>query len=574
MYVFVKTLGASSARVAIALIIYLGATFHARNAAGQSATTSHANRSPAQSEMTPATVHARARLSCHLSPKGNARSDGIPVYTDDDGYARFYAMKLKTNSELRHQLLSCIDEKGIQSVFAVDLASDDIFAPHPLPISGERGRARPSLRGDPFAQSDLELIQSGYGIRPNPADDPWAYLSWLTAASTPGRTLLAKRTDHLKHQPIVLQAPFWTGSVLTGAPNYLSIQGMLNVPTAIAGGDQTTYTITSIWNGLGGFGTGSGLIQSGIDLFTSPTSASYLSFREYCCGDPNSNGYGGGFAPNPGDVIYVQNWYCDGQGRVSLNGGYGCSFLHDLTSSVILNCSSASGSPCWSVRALPLCSTNPGTPNCMTLGQSAEFIAENASPQATPPTTAFTDFTPTVRLTGSARSSGVFVLDPANRYSQTIGSDPAVYMLTDFTNTTTRLQITLGPRDSTCFTVHARATGRSIGWPKVDCPSTPLPSGHVPIDPSRRDEISAVILYGVIQDGGGIYHLGKTLKRVPPRGPLKETLEALPADLQVRLSPLLRQLPENGEAVNRLTTQLSAVISGYRQEKLLQQRQP
>jgi hypothetical protein len=128
--------------------------------------------------------------------------------------------------------------------------------------------------------------------------------------------------------------------------------------------------------------------------------------------------------------------------------------------------------------------------------QHQDFVvcfAENVSPQGTPPSTAFTDFTPTLRMTGSARSSGVFLLDKANPYSQNVGSDPTVFQLTDFTNTTTRMLVTLGSRNATCFTIRPRSGGRFPLF--INCPSTPLPSG-LPIGVLRRDEIVAVILYG------------------------------------------------------------------------------
>jgi hypothetical protein len=252
-----------------------------------------------QGSMTPAAVKVRPGLFCKLYPKGGKPTEGLPIHTDDDGYARFHALRMQEASKNRYQILDCTDDQEKHSVVPVDFASKDIFAPHRLDIDGERGKARPALTGDPFAYSEIELMKAGYGLRPDPAFDPAAYLSWLMSASTPGRMLESKRTNHRRHDRFVQQAPPWTGSVLTGAPNYLSIAGMFNVPTTIAGGDQTTYTGTSIWNGLGGFSGSSGLIQSGIDVYTTPTSAGYTSFREYCCGDPNSNGYGGDFAPNP-----------------------------------------------------------------------------------------------------------------------------------------------------------------------------------------------------------------------------------------------------------------------------------
>ncbi len=207
----------------------------------------------------------------------------------------------------------------------------------------------------------------------------------------------------------------------------------------------------------------------------------------------------------------------------------------------------------------------------MVPGVSAEFIAENASPQVNPPSTAFTDFSPRILMTGSARSSSVSGPNP-NTYSQTISSDPTVFLLTDFTNTTTQMQVTLGSQDSTCFTIHARTAGGILRWPPVDCPAILL--GSIPFDPGRRDELVAVILYGIIQDGGGVYILGNTVKKVPPRGPVTETLAALPSELAKQLAPLLRELPHDSDSANRLAKQLSSVIASYRKENLSRQLRP
>lgn len=562
--------GIWSARVAAALSLWFLGALGAADAQARSADAPVAAPARADGSLLRAAVHAKAGLFCKLVSKGGPLSAGVPVYTDDDGYARFHAARTPENSANRYQVLDCVDEKRTPSTFAVDLSADDTFAPRPVNLARERGKDRPPLRGDPFDSTQAKLIQAGYGLRPDPATDPAAYLSWLTASSLPGRILEGKRGDRHKHDRFVTQAPQWTGSVMTGAPGYVSVQGMFNVPTAVPGGDQTTNTEVAIWNGLGGFGSGSGLIQSGVTLFTTPTSASYLTWREYCCGDPNSNGYGGAFVPNPGDTIYVQNWYCDAQGKPNLEGGYGCSFLHDLDTSAILSCTAANGSPCWSVPALPLCSVNPAAANCMTPGLSAEFIVEHQSDQLQPPTTAFTDFSPTVRMTGSAQSSGVVFQAPAN-HSLTIGSDPSVFVLTDFTNSTTRMDVTLGARDSTCFTIYPRRNPRRPNPPPiVPCPSTSLPSGAL----SRRDEIVAVILYGIIHDEGGVAVVGGKILKVPPRGPVSQSLAALPAALRNRLAPLLKELPRDGEGANHLATALAAVISSYRDQQLSQQRQP
>ncbi len=83
----------------------------------------------------------------------------------------------------------------------------------------------------------------------------------------------------------------------------------------------------------------------------------------------------------------------------------------------------------------------------MTLGVNAEFIIENQSGQCCKPAVQFTDFTPTVTITGSAYSS------TTKSYSQTISSDSQVYLLTDFTNSTSHMNVSLGKTDQTYFSV-------------------------------------------------------------------------------------------------------------------------
>jgi hypothetical protein len=393
-----------------------------------------------------ASVLAFPWLHCKVYPTGSAPSSGVEVFTDNDGYARFYAVRAAAGDAVQQLTLDCTDSEGKTSSYPVDLRSDDTFAPRPVNLANEPGIDRPALQGDPLSYTQSQLIQAGYGLRPDP-DDAAAYSRWLAAASRPGRFLAAKRPDARPQGVTKRTAAPWSGSALTGRPNYLVITGNFNVPTGIPGGDSTTNTAIAIWNGLGGL-NGSGLIQTGVSVQTTPTVASYGSWREYCCGTGHhSNGYGGAFTPNPGDEILAQAWYCDSSGNPDINGGYGCTNLHDLTSGAILNCTLPTGTPCWSATALPSCSASPGTPNCETRGLSAEFVIENQSPQVSSTSTAFTDFTPTVTMTGEAGSS------KTGKFSQTIHSDPSVLLLGDFTNTTTHMQVTLGKTDQTYFNV-------------------------------------------------------------------------------------------------------------------------
>ncbi len=383
-----------------------------------------------------ASVRAAPGLQCKLYPSGGKPAEGIPVFTDDDGYARFHAVPATSGKAVQRLTLDCRDSAGKTSSYPVDLTSEATFAPRPLVLAKQRGIDRPALKGDPLGYTQSQLIGQGYGLRPDPAKNPAAYARWLKAASRPGRMLSAKRPELHSHGVWSEQAPWWVGSVMTGSPNYTLSEAEFNVPTAIPGGDGTSTTEVAIWNGLGGFGSGSGLIQGGVSLYTSPTAASYGSWREYCCGDPDSNGYGGAFTPSPGDEIYSEEWYCDAQGTENLNGGYGCTYLNDESSGAVLSCVTANESPCWSVAA------SPG----MTFGKSAEFIIEDQSPQVSSSSTAFTDFTPQVSMYGSADS------DTAG-WNQTISDDPVVSLLTDFTNTSSHIVVTLGSGDETDFSM-------------------------------------------------------------------------------------------------------------------------
>ena len=443
---------------------------------------------------TPASVLALPDLQCKVYPTGGNASAGISVATNDDGYARFHAVRASAGDKVKQLTMDCTDSAGKFSVYTVDLTSEETFAARPLNIANERGVDRPALKGDPLSYTQEELLTGGYGIRPDPKDNPAAYARWLATASVHGRMLAAKGPSRPKAKSAfappsgisnlapkgvggphadntVISSPgnLWTGSILTGSPNYTWTEAVFNVPTPIPGGDETAGTWVSIWNGLGGNGS-YGLIQGGIFIQTSATAASYTSFREYCCGDGASNSYTGNFAPNPGDKIYTQEWYCDASGNINLNGGYGCSFIVDLRNNVFLSCTSATGSPCPSVPALTLCSVNPAAPNCMVLGQSAEFVLENDSPQLTPPTTAFPDLADVLEIDGSALSSATGTL-------LTITDDPRVVLNTDFTDNGSNLNVWLGNVDQTYFAISqwVRVPGTALGgfitcpWVAADC---------------------------------------------------------------------------------------------------------
>ncbi len=477
--------------------------------APKSSTGGHAIPSAPKKRFEPASVAALPGLRCKLYAEGTTSAHSLDVFTNDDGFARFQAVRASASDAIQRLALDCANSAGKSYSYLVDLTADDTFSPRPLNLTNERGTDRPALQGDPLSYSQAELIEAGYGLRPDAADTA-AYARWLAAASMPGRMLAAQGPAPRTHtnppvhsNPVFdsgsgvdsgdknspntvqkVEEPWWVGSTLNGAPHYVSNQATFNVPGAIPGGDETPYgTEIAIWNGVEG--PSSALIQGGVYLYTLGSSATYGTFREYCCGDGDSNGYGGAFVPNPGDEIFSQEWYCDSKGNLKLNGGYGCTYLKDNTTGAILSCTVANGSPCWSVKAV----------KGWTFGHDADFVIEDQTPQLLSgwnstnnyapgqmvsdwgpdgngypyvclvsntnrepdqnpqywglyaPLTAFTDLTSTVTMSGEAYSS------TTDRYSQTVTTDPLVYQLIDFTNTSSHMNVSLGTTDETYFSV-------------------------------------------------------------------------------------------------------------------------
>ncbi len=129
-----------------------------------------------------------------------------------------------------------------------------------------------------------------------------------------------------------------------------------------------------------------------------------------------------------GTEILAQAWYCDANGVANLNGGYGCNYMYDYNSQAVFSCTQPKTTiptpVCWSAaQFFPTCS-NPPAPNCMTLGNSAEFILENESSQLKPPTDQFPTFFPPMQ--------GELVAVSASKGTLTMDTDSNAVLLTDF----------------------------------------------------------------------------------------------------------------------------------------------
>jgi hypothetical protein len=415
------------------------------NSATRSGSTDGARASASPRRMyTPASAVVSPGSHCTLGPAGSDSTDEtIPVPVDYDGVARFEAVRATSADAVTQLALRCTSPDGKATTHAVDLQSDATFVNRPVDLARKPGRDLPALAGDPQSYSQSELIQKGYGFRPDAKQAPAAYARWLAAAQRPRRLVeadpfgaraalaysqggsqgAARASDPksptvasaLVPETVTLGAdPYWTGAELTGSRQYLVSDATFVVPTPIPGGFGTTNAQVSIWGGLS---DSNGLIQDGIWMNTSPSAFSLFSFAEYCCGD-NPGGPPGppAIVPNPGDTIHVQAWYCDANGNLNAditNGGaYGCTVVSDETTGETNSCT---------VYGDPTCTSCPpvSTWTNSDFGNSAEFITELT------PFPSWPDFQGTLTMTGYAyTSAGTWV---------TVGSDPSVELLQDFT---------------------------------------------------------------------------------------------------------------------------------------------
>jgi hypothetical protein len=184
---------------------------------------------------------------------------------------------------------------------------------------------------DPLAASDAALEVYGFPPRPDPEAAPQAYTHWRRLVSTPQTRIsnpeLTQTAIH--HGPARIQSAIpaagnnavatssnWSGYAVTGVSgtfqvNNSAVYGEFVVPIAqqAFGTCTTTWWYSSQWVGFDGYGS-SDVLQAGTeaDAYCSGgvTSPYYSAWYEWA---PNSEVRIGGFAVNPGDLMFVDVWY-------------------------------------------------------------------------------------------------------------------------------------------------------------------------------------------------------------------------------------------------------------------------
>jgi len=399
-----------------------------------------------------ASIAVLADSNCILHPEGNQdANESIHVYADEDGVVRFLAVRPTLANSVERLTLDCTDANNRTKAYSVDLRSEATFKPRPFDASRTTLAVRPALTGDPRRFTQAELLSAGYGLRPDPTQNPDAYQRWLAAASVLVHKLRSDQTlvwypisrqrylNRIEDPPeSVIKTPsnYWTGAVLYGSfqkkatsaktISYGASSATLVVPTLKPG----PPAVATIWNGL------DNVFQAIVDVYTTPTIANFgIHHQTFDKHSGHTDTAGTRFTPQTGDHISIEEWYCDAKGDLNLNGGYECTNMVDVTQHVQWECDKATSSDCPSYKL------NAGDLGNGKLGYQTEFIIEDDSKDAG----AWPIFSP-VTMHGSAdvitgngtKGFGRFV-------SMNYGSlsDPKINLLTDNIESSRHLRITL-----------------------------------------------------------------------------------------------------------------------------------
>ncbi|MGA3197341.1 MAG: hypothetical protein ABSD39_20285 [Terriglobales bacterium] len=413
----------------------------------------------------PASFAVPAGNTCALHPEGNADPAAtLTVRADADGVIRFLAVRPTLPGSVELLTLECTDDGGIDSTYTVDLRSELTFAPNPFDPVRAGLELRPALTGDPLRVTVQELLERGYGLRPDPIEDPEGYEQWLAVATVPMYQL--RTSDHsvpgAQHRKDAVRvsvpgesgesaevpepgsvsvAPSnsnWTGAILSGSykkgPTAVKTVGYVYnwdtfyVPTIYPGSGQTQL---SIWSGL------DNVFQTEVWAEGTNTVGSYFIHRQNFYGTKGESGLDGqgvDFTPHAGDQIRVAEWYCDVKGAVHMAGGYGCTVVIDYTQNVQWECDLSNGSNCQSYQIAQQFLVNGA------LGQTAESIIENDTGeiQGNCPNTKTDCFQQWVDMSSVTMTTQALVVQGANSDQKLVNtaSDPSVQLLTDTTGST------------------------------------------------------------------------------------------------------------------------------------------
>lgn len=272
----------------------------------------------------PIVMQALPNSTCVLHAKGADKSaPSLKLFADQQGTVRFHATPSAESDQTAQLELDCTAQ-GVSATFPLELRpSSSPTLEMPAPATDAFATAgftkiRPALtQAEVSRLTASDLAMRGYPARPDQAQTPKAYDTWLRAVTKPSKFVPAVQTARAgvthKRDPITAgtaTSSNWSGYELRGpAGSYVAVQGNWNVPTVSYEANQHVYS--AYWVGLDGDGT-SDLVQAGTEqeitninfLFFNFTFTSYYAWTEFLPQQPTEQVVSN-FTVNPGDEMSV-----------------------------------------------------------------------------------------------------------------------------------------------------------------------------------------------------------------------------------------------------------------------------
>jgi hypothetical protein len=283
-----------------------------------------------------ASVRTLPNAACRLRVAGapdDTRS--LRVLSDDDGVARIQIDHLDPSVSGGTLTLDCADGQGARLGHTIDVVIDDNAQPQsPAPYRRDGKPTLAVLDVDPMSLSDAEIHARHYPPRPDAAQSPDQYNTWLKLVSSAPVAAPANLVADGERFHVNGTSNNWSGYVITNpgsASKYEWIFGQWSVPRAYAESGFYSSDHSSFWVGIDGWGSPD-VVQDGTDSDTLTVfwvqTSSYGAWTEWY---PLSSQGVSNFPVNPGDVIHAWTWLRDGNGNWSNSPTVGWFYMWNET---------------------------------------------------------------------------------------------------------------------------------------------------------------------------------------------------------------------------------------------------
>jgi hypothetical protein len=189
-----------------------------------------------------------------------------------------------------------------------------------------------------MSYSTSDLVQSGYGLRPDATRTPSAYAQWLSNAQQQAVIVNGSGVAAIHAPKSVAASSSWSGCIADqSGTTYVGVGSDWNVPpiTTSQAAPDSGYYYYSFWTGIGGYGDLEliqdgqyGVQVNGKSNGYDYTEVVYWAFTEY-----TDNGPVYRFNVNPNDSLFASAWVGDSVGNYEPTGGYGWFYLYDASTS-------------------------------------------------------------------------------------------------------------------------------------------------------------------------------------------------------------------------------------------------